>query len=242
MEFRQSRGKAAPQSALGKRLLSSLTLERCAAIAIAVSALSTFESCTSRPAGDRAASIDTARAAEPAPEVFRVRFETSRGPFVVEAHRAWAPLGVDRFHYLVQNGFYDDTRFFRVLSGYIAQFGISGNPQTAAMWKERFIRDDTLPHQANSRGRVSFASAGPQTRTTQLFIDLRDNPTLDQSYPPIGQIVEGMNVVDSLWTGYGEGAPNGRGPDQSRLFAEGNRYLALEFPKLDYVKTARIVK
>jgi peptidyl-prolyl cis-trans isomerase A (cyclophilin A) len=219
-----------------------LKLGRCAAIGIAAFAFSTFPSCASGPSGEKAVLLDTTHSAEIAPDVFRVRFETSRGPFVVEAHHAWSPWGVDRFYYLVRHQFYDSTRFFRVLPGYIAQFGINGDPQIAASWKERLFPDDTVPHQSNSRGRISFASAGPQTRNTQLFVNLRNNPSLNQSYAPIGEIVEGMNVVDSLWSGYGDGPPGGRGPDQSRIFAEGNQYIVREFPKLDYVKTARVVK
>jgi peptidyl-prolyl cis-trans isomerase A (cyclophilin A) len=149
---------------------------------------------------------------------------------------------VDRFYYLVRNGFYDSTAFFRVMPGYIAQFGVSGDPRIAASWQQRFLPDDTVAHQANLRGRVTFASAGPHTRKTQLFINLRNNPNLDQGFAPIGEIVEGMNVVDSLWSGYGDGPPGGKGPDQTRLFAEGNKYLLREFPKLDYVKTARLAR
>jgi len=186
--------------------------------------------------------LDTTHSAELAPDVFRVRFETSRGAFVVEAHHAWSPWGVDRFYYLVRHGFYDGTRFFRVLPEYIAQFGISGDPTIAESWKQRIFPDDTVLHQSNLRGRIAFANAGPHTRNTQLFINLRDNRNLDQNYAPIGEIVEGMKVVDSLWSGYGEGAPNGRGPDQSRVVAEGNEYLVRNFAKLDYVKTARVVK
>jgi peptidyl-prolyl cis-trans isomerase A (cyclophilin A) len=198
----------------------------------------------SAPAATTASSsalLDTTRSTERAPDVFRVRFETTRGPFVVEAHRAWAPLGVDRFHYLVRNGFYDGTRFFRVLDGFMAQFGISGEPRITASWKDRRIPDDA-GKQSNVRGTMSFANAGPGTRTTQLFINFRDNPGLDGSYPPIGKVVEGMAVVDSLWKGYGEGAPMGRGPEQERIVAEGEQYLAKEFPKLDQVKKAEVVK
>lgn len=205
--------------------------------------LAALAACASgAPAGDHSALLDSTHSAEPAPETFRVRFETSRGPFVVEAHHAWAPWGVDRFYYLVKHNFYDSTAFFRVLPGYIAQFGISGDPTIAASWKERLFPDDTTAHQSNLRGRISFANAGPHTRNTQLFINLGDHPSFDQNYAPFGEVVEGMNVVDSLWSGYGDAAPTGQGPMQSRLFAEGNRYLMREFPKLDYVKTARIVQ
>ncbi|MEO7683729.1 MAG: peptidylprolyl isomerase [Gemmatimonadaceae bacterium] len=199
-------------------------------------------SCSTGSTLDRSPLLDTSRSADPAPSDFRVRFETTRGPFVVAVHHAWAPWGVDRFYYLVRNGFYDSTAFVRVLPGYIAQFGINGHPDIAASWKNRIFPDDTVRHQSNLRGRISFASAGPHTRLTQLFVNLRNNPNLDQSYAPIGEIVEGIGVIDSLWSGYGDGPPAGKGPDQGRLVAEGNSYLTKEFPELDYVKAARIVR
>lgn len=191
---------------------------------------------------NRSRLLDQSRWAEISPDVYRVRFVTSRGPFVIRVRRAWAPWGADRFYYLVRNGFYDGTRFFRVLPGFVAQFGINGDPQIAASWKQRLFPDDTTRHQSNLQGRISFANAGPHTRNTQLFINLRNNPTLDKNYAPIGEIVEGKSVVDSLWSRYGDGPPGGRGPDQARIVAEGNQYLVREFPKLDYVKTARVVK
>jgi peptidyl-prolyl cis-trans isomerase A (cyclophilin A) len=176
-----------------------------------------------------------------APEVFRVRFETSRGPFVVEAQRSWSPAGVDRFHYLVRNRFYDETRFFRVVSRFMVQFGISGDPKVSAVWAERFIRDDQVLH-GNERGTVTFATAGRDSRSTQLFINYANNRPLDrQGFAPIGRVVEGMEVVDSLFAGYGEGPPMGRGPDQTRIVVEGNEYLKRDFPRLDYITTARIV-
>ena len=231
-------GHLVPRSSLSRHRAQC----RSAAFGIAALLLTTLPSCARDPAVGRSTLLDTTRSAEPAPKAFRVRFETSRGPFVIEVHRAWSPFGVDRFYYLVRRGFYDDTRFFRVIPGYIAQFGISGDPQITSAWLQRIIPDDTVKHQTNARGRVAFASAGPHTRTTQLFIDLRNNSNLDQSFGPIGEIVEGMTIVDSLWSGYGDGPPGGHGPDQQRLFAEGNQYLTREFPKLDYIKTARVVK
>ena len=184
--------------------------------------------------------MDATRSTERAPDVFRVRFETTRGPFVVEIRREWAPFGVDRFHYLVRNGFYDGTRFFRVLDGFMAQFGISGDPRITASWRDRRIPDD-IGKQSNTRGTMSFASAGPGSRTSQLFINFRDNKTLDQIFAPIGKIVEGMAVVDSLYKAYGEGAPSGNGPEQERIMTEGETYLAKEFPKLDRVIRAALV-
>jgi peptidyl-prolyl cis-trans isomerase A (cyclophilin A) len=148
---------------------------------------------------------------------------------------------VDRFYELVASGFYDNVRFFRVLPGFVAQFGIHGDPAVAEAWEKMSIPDDPVV-QSNKRGTVSFATAGPNTRTTQLFINYRDNPALDgMGFSPIGEVVEGMQVVDSLYAGYGEGPPDGRGPDQGRIRREGNSYLEREFPKLDYIRTARIV-
>lgn len=177
----------------------------------------------------------------PAPEVFRVRFETSRGPFVVEAQRSWSPAGADRLYYLVRNKFYDETRFFRVVPRFMVQFGISGDPRVSKAWSDRFIRDEQVLH-GNERGTVTFATSGPDERSTQLFINYADNRFLDrQGFAPVGRVVEGMEVVDSLFSGYGEGFPMGRGPDQGRIAEEGNEYLKREFPRLDYITTARIV-
>ncbi|HUQ18877.1 MAG TPA: peptidylprolyl isomerase [Gemmatimonadaceae bacterium] len=213
---------------------------------LTAAALVIVAACTTNPSLDKSRDksplLDTTRSAETAPENFRVRFETTNGPLTIEAHRAWAPWGVDRFYYLVRNGFYDSTAFSRVIPGFIAQFGISGNPEIAASWRQRLFPDDTIAHQTNSRGRISFATAGPMTRNTQLFINLRDNPTLDKDYAPFGEIVDGMTVIDSLWSGYGDMPPNGRGPDPSRIFTEGNAYLRRDFPQLDYILTARIAK
>jgi peptidyl-prolyl cis-trans isomerase A (cyclophilin A) len=136
----------------------------------------------------------------------------------------------------------DSTAFFRVIPGYIAQFGINGSPRISSAWQYRVFPDDTTQHQSNLRGRVSFASSGPNSRTTQLFINLRDNPNLDEHYPPIGEVVEGAQVIDSLYAAYGDGPPMGRGPDQNRIYQEGNAYLSRDYPKLDYIKTARIVR
>ena len=179
--------------------------------------------------------------ATPAPNSFRVAFETSKGNFTVVAHRDWAPRGVDRFYHLVQLGFFDDARFFRVLSGFMAQFGMNGNPRVTAAGEPLQLEDDPVK-QKNTRGMVSFAMGGPNTRTTQLFINYADNTNLDgMGFAPIGQVVDGMAVVDSLYSAYGEGAPDGPGPSQERIAAEGNAYLTKDFPKLDFIKTARIV-
>jgi peptidyl-prolyl cis-trans isomerase A (cyclophilin A) len=176
-----------------------------------------------------------------APAVFLTRFETSKGPFVIETHRSWAPRGADRFHQLVRSGFYDNTRFFRVVTSFMVQFGAHGDPEVNAAWESLTIPDDSVT-QSNRRGFVSFAMAGPNTRTTQIFINLIDNTQLDgMGFAPFGQVVEGMSVIDSLYADYGDGPPSGFGPDQTRLMREGNSYLEREFPKLDFIRTARIV-
>jgi peptidyl-prolyl cis-trans isomerase A (cyclophilin A) len=180
-----------------------------------------------------------------APAEFKVKFSTSKGDFTVQVTRAWAPNGADRFYNLVKNNYYDEVRFFRVLRTprpFMAQFGIHGDPKIAAAWMEASIKDDSVT-QSNSRGMVTFATAGPNTRTTQIFINYGDNSMLDgQGFSPFAKVVEGMDVVDKLHADYGEGAPQGRGPDQGRIQMEGNAYLKERFPNLDYVKTARVVQ
>jgi peptidyl-prolyl cis-trans isomerase A (cyclophilin A) len=180
--------------------------------------------------------------AQQAPDSFRVEFTTSKGPFVMHVVRAWAPLGVDRFHYLATHQYYDGVRFFRNLPDFMAQFGIHGNPDVNAAWIDRSIPDDSV-RQSNLRGYVSYAMGGPNTRSTQLFINKRDNPRLDQmGFAPIGRVIEGMQVVDSLYEGYGEGPPGGLGPDQGRLNAQGNRYIESFFPRLDSIVSTRVVR
>jgi peptidyl-prolyl cis-trans isomerase A (cyclophilin A) len=177
-----------------------------------------------------------------APPVYKVRFDTSKGTFVIEVHRDWAPNGADRFYNLVKNGFYDNTRFFRVVSGFMVQFGINGDPHISAQWRDANIPDDPV-RQSNKRGYITFATAGPNTRTTQVFINYADNGPLDsQGFSPFGRVVSGMNVIDALYSGYGEGAPQGLGPEQGRIQSQGNAYLMRGFPKLDYIKTATIVQ
>jgi peptidyl-prolyl cis-trans isomerase A (cyclophilin A) len=180
--------------------------------------------------------------AEQAPATYKVKFDTTKGDFTVEVHRDWAPKGADRFYNLVKSGFYDNVRFFRVLSGFMAQFGINGDPALMAKWRNTPITDDPVK-QHNTRGTVTFATAGPNTRTTQMFVNYGDNSQLDgMGFAPIGKVTSGMNVVDKLYAGYGEGAPRGAGPDQQRMQMEGNAYLTKSFPKLDYIKKATIEK
>jgi peptidyl-prolyl cis-trans isomerase A (cyclophilin A) len=177
---------------------------------------------------------------EQAPPVYRVDFDTSKGPFVIEVHRDWAPNGADRFYNLVKNGFYDNARFFRVIEGFMVQFGVNGDPKISAVWRDARIKDDPT-RISNKRSFVTFATAGPNTRTTQVFISYGDNSNLDsQGFTPFGQVISGMKVLDSMYSGYGEGAPRGLGPDQSKLQAEGNAYLASKFGNLDYIKKATI--
>jgi cyclophilin family peptidyl-prolyl cis-trans isomerase len=176
----------------------------------------------------------------PAPTTYRAKFDTSKGVFVIQVTRAWAPQGADRFYNLVKNGFYDNVRFFRVISGFMVQFGINGDPALMAHWREARIGDDRVT-QSNKRGMITFATSGPDSRTTQVFINFGDNSNLDgMGFAPFGRVVSGMNVVDALYAGYGEGAPRGRGPDQGRLQIEGNAYLAKNYPRMDYVKKASI--
>jgi peptidyl-prolyl cis-trans isomerase A (cyclophilin A) len=177
---------------------------------------------------------------EQAPATYKARFDTSKGVFVIDVRREWAPVGADRFYNLVKNGFYDDNRFFRVISGFMVQFGINGNPQVSTPWRNAQIKDDPVK-QSNKRGFITFATAGPNSRTTQVFINFGDNARLDGlGFAPFGQVTTGMNVVDALYSDYGEGAPNGRGPNQGRIQGEGNTYLTKEFPNLDFVRKASI--
>ena len=184
--------------------------------------------------------MNPASLAEQAPPVYKAKFDTSKGTFEIQVHRDWAPTGADRFYNLVKNGFFDNTRFFRVVSGFMVQFGLNGDPSVSAQWRQARIRDDQVK-QSNTRGMVTFATAGPNTRTTQVFINFGDNNRLDgMGFAPFGQVVTGMNVVDALYSGYGEGAPGGNGPEQGRVQQEGNAYLTKDFAKLDYIKKATI--
>jgi len=177
---------------------------------------------------------------EQAPATYKVKFDTSKGSFVVEVHRDWAPNGADRFYNLVKSGFYNDTRFFRVISGFMVQFGINGDPKLSQVWRDADIKDDPVKA-SNKRGYITFATAGPDTRTTQVFINFGSNAGLnDQGFAPFGQVISGMEVVDALYAVYGEGAPRGDGPDQGLVQSQGNAYLKKDFPKLDYIKTATI--
>lgn len=199
------------------------------------------EAPAAKPAADLDALRDPASLNETAPASYRARFETTKGPFVIEVTREAAPRGADRFYNLVKNGFYDDVAFFRAIENFMVQFGIHGDPEIAARWRGATFPDDEVKG-TNTRGTISFATSGPNSRTTQVFINYKDNTNLDRmGFAPFGRVVEGMEVVDSLYKGYGEGAPRGRGPSQGRIQNEGNEYLRRDFPELDWVKSATIV-
>lgn len=177
------------------------------------------------------------------PDLFRVKVETTAGNFVIEVHREWSPHGADRFHELVKDGYYNDSRFFRVVPGRWAQFGISGDPRTAREWRNRVIPDDRLV-QHNTPGFVAFANTGPNTRSTQIYINTGDNSRNDKEngFAPFGRVVEGMDTVEKLYGGYGEHAGGGmRAGHQDAMFEGGNAYLDREFPKLDKLIRAAVI-
>ncbi|HEU5256044.1 MAG TPA: peptidylprolyl isomerase [Vicinamibacterales bacterium] len=172
---------------------------------------------------------------EQAPAIFSAAFDTSKGQFVVEVHREWAPRGADRFYNLVKSGFFNDVRFFRVIGGQLAQFGMHGDPAVQEAWRDAVIEDDPV-RRGNTRGSVSFATRGPNSRTTQLFINLRDNGAYDRlGFAPFAEVVSGMDVVDRLYSEYEER------PEQPLIDEEGNAYLKREFPNLDYIQKVALV-
>lgn len=194
-------------------------------------------------AQDKPSLMNPASLKEQAPATYKARFDTSAGPFVVTVTRAMAPNGADRFYNLVKNGFFDGTRFFRVVPNFMVQWGIQGDPDIQRNWANANIPDDPVKG-SNNRGFITFATRGPNTRTTQVFINFNDNgPSLDKlGFAPFGRVVEGQDVVKKIFTGYGEGAPRGKGPEQGRIQMEGNAFLNKDFPKLDYIKKATIEK
>ena len=186
--------------------------------------------------GNKSKLANPASLTEKAPGVYRAKFDTTAGVFVIEVTRAWAPVGADRFYNLVINGFFDNCRFFRVVPNFMVQFGINGDPAISAAWRQADLKDDPVK-KSNSRGNITFATAGPNSRTTQVFINFKDNGFLDgQGFAPFGKVVEGMKVVDAIYSVYGES------PDQGRIQLAGNAYLEKSFPKMDYIKTAVIVE
>lgn len=185
--------------------------------------------------------MNPALANEKAPATFKAKFNTTKGDFVVEVTRDWAPQGVDRFYNLVKIGYFTDIALFRVVEGFMAQFGINGDPKVSAAWRDAKISDDPVK-ESNKRGYMTFATSGPNSRTVQIFINFADNGRLDgMGFAPFAKVTQGMDIVDSIYKEYGEGAPRGRGPNQGRIQTEGNTYLKAEFPKLDYIKSVSIV-
>jgi peptidyl-prolyl cis-trans isomerase A (cyclophilin A) len=187
--------------------------------------------------GGTASLKNPASLTEQAPATYKASFDTSVGKFVITVHRAWAPNGADRFYNLVKNGFYDETRFFRVVPDFMVQFGINGDPAVAAPWQNASIKDDPSTGHSNTKGLVSFATRGPNTRTTQIFINYANNAGLDkQGFTPFGEVTTGMDVVEKITSQYAQK------PDQGQIQSQGNTYLKAQFPKLDYVKKATIEK
>ncbi len=209
----------------------------------ASSSAGTASAATSPPPSGPLASVvhpdllDPSKASAKAPDVFKAKFTTTKGDFVVEVHRDWSPGGADRFYNLVRMGFYDDTRFFRAVDGFMVQFGISGDPAVTRQWTTATIPDDSVK-QSNKRGYVTFAKTGmPNSRTTQIFINTVDNSRLDgMGFAPFGQVTQGMEVIGALYKGYGDGL------NQGAIQAQGNAFLDAQYPKLDGVRHAEIVK
>ncbi|MEN0067100.1 MAG: peptidylprolyl isomerase [Myxococcota bacterium] len=187
--------------------------------------------------------FDPSLAAETAPDTFKAKFETTKGDFVVEVHRDWAPVGADRFYNLVKAGYYSDVAFFRTVANFMAQFGIHGDPKVNRAWREARIADESQVVETNSRGRITFAKTNlPNSRTTQLFINFRNNGRLDKmGFAPFGEVVEGMDIIDSLHM-TGEGFPSGSGPNQAQIQAQGNEYLRDKYPDIDYIKSVTVIE
>ena len=193
-----------------------------------------------KPAAAAADFSDPSKLTEKAPDSFKALFVTTKGKFTIEVTRSLSPNGADRFYNLVRSGYFKDIAFFRVIPGFMCQFGIHGDPSVSAKWREANINDDPVKG-SNTRGAITFATAGPNTRTTQLFINFGDNANLDSmGFSPFGKVTDGMDIVDKINGQYGEGAPQGMGPDQGRVQMEGNAYLKKDFPNLDYIKSATI--
>lgn len=208
-------------------------------VVLAAAACLSLAACSSSNESKEAA---PAVKSEKAPDVFQVNFDTSKGKVVVEIHRDWAPNGVDHFYTLVKTGFFDGVRFYRTVRNFVSQFGINGDPKTNALWASGNIPDDPVK-QTNAPGTLTYAATGmPNSRSTQLFFNLRDNgKSLDpQGFAPIGKVITGMDVVESFYSGYGSMPPEGEGPDPGKIASQGNSYLESQFPRLDYIKKATI--
>lgn len=183
-----------------------------------------------------------ARMDGPMPDVWQALFDTSKGSYVIEVHKDWAPKGAERCWKLVQMGFFNNTRFFRVRPGFIVQFGLSGDPQTNSLLNASVVDDDPVK-QKNEKGTVAFAQSGPRSRRTQMFVNLKNNAVLDKDgFAPFGRVTQGMDVFDKLYSGYGEWEPPGRGPNATRILTQGNDYLDTHFPKLDKILRVKVVR
>ncbi len=211
-------------------------------IVLAISSLALAQS-EEKVAQPNPALFDSKLATEKAPDSFRVKMQTTAGNLVIEIHREWAPHGADRFFNLVKIGYYNDVAFYRVLPGFMAQAGMNGDPKVSAAWLNSYIPADEL-RQSNTKGRVSYAMGGdPGSRSAQFFINYGDNSYLDEmGFAPFGEVVEGFETVQALYSDYGEGAPKGNGPNQTKLYRGGNAYLKGGFPKLDYIVSAVLVE
>jgi peptidyl-prolyl cis-trans isomerase A (cyclophilin A) len=217
-----------------------IPMRRASRIALGAAACLALLGCSpGQPAKKEMALV--ARILERAPDIYRVNLDTSKGPIVIEVHRDWAPVGADHLFVLVKTRFYDGNRFYRYVRNFIVQFGISGDPAVNRLWSNSYLPDDPV-RQTNAKTTVTFATAGPNTRSTQLFINLRDNPALDKDgFAPIGKVVSGWDTVEYLYSTYGEmPSRGGHGPDPSILQAQGNDYLANNFPRLDYIRQATV--
>jgi peptidyl-prolyl cis-trans isomerase A (cyclophilin A) len=219
----------------------SLILHAVAVLSVFVAWSPTFAAGQAPAAASKTSKLLTPAAlTAKAPAMYKAKFDTSKGAFVVEVHRDWAPLGADRFYNMVTNGFFTGVRFFRVIPMFMAQFGINGNPAVTQAWNKIDLKDDPANKQSNMRGFITYGTTGrPNSRGTQVFINYKDNSFLDsQGFVPFGQVVEGMEIVDMLNSEYGSAPQEGQG----RISAEGNKFLQTSFPKLDFIKTATVVK
>ncbi len=222
----------------------SLSLGFCASIPAEEKKATTEAPKEKKEGAASAALTDPSKATLKSPDKFKAKFETTAGDFTIEVTREWSPNGADRFYNLIQAGYYKDIAFFRVIDGFMAQFGIHGDPEISAVWSKSNIMDDKKGSQSNKPGYITFAKTGlPNSRSAQCFINFGDNSFLDnQGFTPFGKVVEGMENVNKIYKGYGEGAPRGKGPSQGRIISQGNAYLKKDFPKLDYIKSVTVVK
>ena len=206
-------------------------------VALAAAALA---GCSS-PEPEKKKEVAVPKKSQLAPPVYTVNLDTSKGPVAIEVHREWAPNGADHFYNLVKAGFYDNARFFRVVRNFVVQFGIAADPATQRLWENANLPDDPVVER-NTRGMVTYATRGPNTRSTQIFIILRDNrQSLDrQGFAPFGKVTTGMDIVDGFYNSYGDMPPQGQGPDPSQIQLQGNAYLESRFPRLDYIRKATI--